>query len=253
MRSAPGKVSAVELVDAAIARVKAVNPALNGLAHEAFGQARVRAAEKPGGYFDGVPTFIKDDTDVEGMPTMNGHRRLGAQTQRESRRLRAVLPGHRAHSRWVRPSCRSSASAPSAEHPRIGAVRNPWDTDYTAGASSSGAGAFVAAGVVPDGLGQRRRRLDPHPGGMQRPGGTQAVARPTAAGGHSPPAAGANRHQRRADPFGPRHRGVLPGRRADLAQPIADPDRRGYRTRPGTSADRRRHPFAEAGLQSGHP
>ena len=31
----------------------------------------------------------------------------------------------------------------------MSAVRNPWDTDYTAGASSSGSGAFVAAGVVP--------------------------------------------------------------------------------------------------------
>jgi amidase len=31
----------------------------------------------------------------------------------------------------------------------LGPVRNPWDTDYTAGASSSGSGAFVAAGVVP--------------------------------------------------------------------------------------------------------
>jgi Asp-tRNA(Asn)/Glu-tRNA(Gln) amidotransferase A subunit family amidase len=37
----------------------------------------------------------------------------------------------------------------SAEHPRLGPVRNPWDTDYSAGASSSGSGAFVAAGVVP--------------------------------------------------------------------------------------------------------
>ena len=37
----------------------------------------------------------------------------------------------------------------SAEHPRIGPVRNPWNLEYTAGASSSGAGAFVAAGVVP--------------------------------------------------------------------------------------------------------
>ncbi len=37
----------------------------------------------------------------------------------------------------------------SAEHPRLGPVRNPWNTDYTAGASSSGSGAFVAAGVVP--------------------------------------------------------------------------------------------------------
>ena len=37
----------------------------------------------------------------------------------------------------------------SAEHPRLGSVRNPWNTDHTAGASSSGSGAFVAAGVVP--------------------------------------------------------------------------------------------------------
>ena len=37
----------------------------------------------------------------------------------------------------------------SAEHPRLGPVRNPWDTEYTAGASSSGSGDFVAAGVVP--------------------------------------------------------------------------------------------------------
>jgi amidase len=37
----------------------------------------------------------------------------------------------------------------SAEHPRLGPVRNPWNTDHTAGASSSGSGAFVAAGAVP--------------------------------------------------------------------------------------------------------
>ncbi len=37
----------------------------------------------------------------------------------------------------------------SAEHPRLGPVRNPWNTDHTAGASSSGSAAFVAAGAVP--------------------------------------------------------------------------------------------------------
>ncbi|MGV0801733.1 amidase family protein, partial [Mycolicibacterium elephantis] len=37
----------------------------------------------------------------------------------------------------------------SAEHPRLGPVRNPWNTEHTAGASSSGSAAFVAAGVVP--------------------------------------------------------------------------------------------------------
>ena len=38
---------------------------------------------------------------------------------------------------------------PSAEHPRLGPVRSPWDTARTAGASSAGSAALVAAGVVP--------------------------------------------------------------------------------------------------------
>ncbi|MFN8070648.1 MAG: amidase [Mycobacterium sp.] len=143
-----GKVSAIELVDAAIARVKAVNPALNGLAHETFSQARFRAAEKPGGYFDGVPTFFKDNVDVEGMPTMQGTDAWVPRPQ----------PGHGDFARFflatgLIPLGKTQLSefgfSASAEHPRIGAVRNPWDTDFTAGASSSGSGAFVAAGVVP--------------------------------------------------------------------------------------------------------
>src|SRR5689334_5487771 len=69
-----GEVSARELVDAAIARAESVNPQLNGLAFEAFDRARARAdARRPyGGYFDGVPTFVKDNVAVEGMPTMQG-------------------------------------------------------------------------------------------------------------------------------------------------------------------------------------
>lgn len=143
-----GTVSASELVDAAIARVKAVNPALNGLAHDAFAQARERATQKQGGYFDGVPTFIKDDTDVEGMPTMNGTDAWQPKTS----------ASHDDFARFylatgLIPLGKTQLSefgfSAVAEHPRIGAVRNPWNTDYTAGASSSGAGAFVAAGAVP--------------------------------------------------------------------------------------------------------
>ena len=37
----------------------------------------------------------------------------------------------------------------SAEHARLGAVRSPWSTDHTAGASSAGTAALVAAGAVP--------------------------------------------------------------------------------------------------------
>ena len=37
----------------------------------------------------------------------------------------------------------------SAEHPRLGPVRSPWPLDHTAGASSAGSAALVAAGAVP--------------------------------------------------------------------------------------------------------
>jgi len=143
-----GKVSSAELVDAAIAREHEVNPVLNGLAHEMFDRARAQAATRQGGYFDGVPTFIKDNVDVEGVPTMNGTDAWDPQPQ----------AGHGDFAKFflatgLIPLGKTQLSefgfSASAEHPRIGAVRNPWDTEYTAGASSSGSGAFVAAGVVP--------------------------------------------------------------------------------------------------------
>ena len=143
-----GTVSAAELVNAAIARCDAVNPALNGLAHETFAAARTRAEAREGGYFDGVPTFFKDNVDVAGMPTMNG-----TDAWEPVPKL-----GHGEFARFflatgLIPLGKTQLSefgfSAAAEHPRIGAVRNPWDTDYTAGASSSGSGAFVAAGVVP--------------------------------------------------------------------------------------------------------
>ena len=78
-----------------------------------------------------------------------GHRRLAAAARARRRRLRPRLPGDGPGRRSARPRCRSSASAPSPNIPGSAPVRNPWNTDHTAGASSSGSGAFVAAGVVP--------------------------------------------------------------------------------------------------------
>jgi amidase len=143
-----GEVSPIELVEAAVARTEAVNPSLNGLAYEAFDDARRQASEPPSGFFAGVPTFVKDNVDVAGMPTMQG---TDAWTPR---------PAH-AHGDWARAFLATGLIAlgktqlsefgfsAAAEHPRIGPVRNPWNLNHTAGASSSGSAAFVAAGVVP--------------------------------------------------------------------------------------------------------
>jgi amidase len=143
-----GDVSAAELVEAAIARAEAVNPALNGIAHEAFDRARRQASTQQSGFFGGVPTFVKDNVDVAGMPTMQG---TDAWEPRPARVhgdfARAFL------ATGLIPLGKTQLSefgfSAAAEHPRIGPVRNPWNPQYTAGASSSGSGAFVAAGVVP--------------------------------------------------------------------------------------------------------
>jgi amidase len=145
-----GQVSSAELVEAAIARTEAVNPALNGLAYEAFDRARTRAAatRRFGGYFDGVPSFIKDNVAVEGMPTMQGADAWDPRPMPADGAFAQVFL-----STGLVPLGKTQMSefgfSGSAEHPRIGPVRNPWNPEYTAGASSSGAGAFVAAGVVP--------------------------------------------------------------------------------------------------------
>ena len=145
-----GEVSAAELVEAAIARTEAVQPTLNGLAYEAFDRARKRAnAPRPyGGYFDGVPSYLKDNVDVAGMPTMQGTDAWEPRPARADGAFARVFfaTGLSALGKTQMSEFGFSASA---EHPRIGPVRNPWDPNLTAGASSSGAGAFVAAGVVP--------------------------------------------------------------------------------------------------------
>ncbi|MCV7423418.1 amidase [Mycobacterium yunnanensis] len=147
---ASGAVSRVEVVDAAIARTQKVNPQLNGVAFEAFDAARARAAAttRYGGFFDGVPTFVKDNSAVEGMPTMEGTDAWDPRPE----------PAHGDFARVYlstglvalgKSQLSEFGFSAVAEHNRLGAVRNPWNTEYTAGASSSGAGAFVASGAVP--------------------------------------------------------------------------------------------------------
>ena len=67
-----GDISAVEAVDAAIARAGAVNARLNAIETPDFDRARLRAHSPGVGVFAGVPTFVKDNTDVAGLPTDHG-------------------------------------------------------------------------------------------------------------------------------------------------------------------------------------
>lgn len=144
-----GQLAAAEVAEAAIARTEAVNPVLNAVAHAAFDTARSAALRgAASGFFSGVPSYIKDNVDLSGLPTMRGTdawmpQRAGA----DSEITRVLLTtGLLALGKTQMSEFGFSAAA---EHPRLGPVRNPWDTDHTAGASSSGSAALVAAGVVP--------------------------------------------------------------------------------------------------------
>ena len=158
------------------------------MAYEAFDRARDRAAatHRYGGYFDGVPTFIKDNVAVAGMPTMRGTDAWEPRPEAANGDFARVFLAT-----GLVPLGKTQMSEfgfnGSAEHPRIGPVRNPWDPDYTAGASSSGSGAFVAAGVVPiahanDGGGSIRI-----PAAVRRAGRSEADTRQAAASTRTSP------------------------------------------------------------------
>lgn len=143
-----GEVSIPEVVDAAIARTTLVQPDLNAVACVAYDRARSEARDPRGGYFAGIPTLLKDNVDVAGMPTQQGCDAYRARpVERDGDVARMFL------ATGLVPIGKTQLSefgfSPSAEHPRLGPVRSPWDTARTAGASSAGAGALVAAGAVP--------------------------------------------------------------------------------------------------------
>ena len=145
------EVSAVELIDAAIARAQAAGP-LGAIVLESFERARAeatRTSTDTSGAFTGVPTFIKDQIDVVGQPT-----RYGSEAHTNARPAKRTDPVARQLFDMGLISLGKSTLpeyglVPSTEFPAAEPTRNPWNLDRTAGGSSGGAAALVAAGVVP--------------------------------------------------------------------------------------------------------
>ena len=142
------QVSVPEVVEAAIARVERVDPHLNAVALAAFDHARDEARDPRGGYFAGVPTFIKDNADVAQLPTQQGSDAfVGRPQPRHGDVARMLLATGLVPLGKTRLS--EFGFSAVAEHPRLGAVRSPWHIGHSAGASSAGSAALVAAGAVP--------------------------------------------------------------------------------------------------------
>jgi len=141
-------ISAAEAAAAAIARAGRVNEVLNAIALPTFEAARVAARTPRGGVFAGVPTFIKDNTHLAGLPTRYGSRAVGARPASTTDAFAAQFldQGFTVLGKSSMPAFGFNATTEFAGEPP---TRNPWNPGYSSGGSSGGAAAMVAAGVVP--------------------------------------------------------------------------------------------------------
>ena len=143
-----GDISAREAAEAAIARAEKVDPALNAFVVRDFERGLHQADEPPAGPLSGVPTVVKDNTDVAGLPTRQGSEAIPARDAPADADFTTQMRGTGlvVLGKSTMPEFGFNASTEFANLPP---TRNPWNTDYSSGASSGGSAALVAAGVVP--------------------------------------------------------------------------------------------------------
>ena len=160
--------SAVEVFDAFVARVEALNPKLNALirfdptpGRAEARRADIRAAAGEHGPLLGVPYTVKDTIWVKGSVISQGSKLYAdfvapadAVAVRRMRAAGAVLLGIT--------NCSEFACKGVTTNQLFGPTRNPWCTELTPGGSSGGAASAVAAGLCPialatDGGGSTRR------------------------------------------------------------------------------------------------
>jgi amidase len=145
-----GEVSPAELVEAAIARIEAVNPRLDAVIRTTFDRAREQAAgDLPDGPFRGVPILLKDlGCLVTGEQTAFGL----APLRDIAWPVTSYLAGQFAAAGFVvlgRTNVPEMGTTVTTEPTSFPPARNPWDLGRSAGGSSGGAAAAVAAGLVP--------------------------------------------------------------------------------------------------------
>lgn len=143
-----GQVSAPDIIDAAVARAEFAQPKINFLATDTFLDARKQAKQSLYGPLAGVPTLIKDLSDVAGVRTTYGSRAyLNNYPTTHTPLVDAIIAsGAMSLGKSATPEF---GLTPTTEPLSNGPTRNPWYPKLSAGGSSGGSAAAVAAGVVP--------------------------------------------------------------------------------------------------------
>jgi fatty acid amide hydrolase len=155
---AAGELSAVETVEAHIARIESVNPRLNAVVVPLFEDARSRARQADRtpsdqrGPLHGVPVTVKECFDVAGTASTVGlkarasHRaETDAPLVERLRQAGAILLG--------KTNVAQLLMYVESDNPVYGRANNPWNLERSPGGSSGGEAAIIAAGGSALGLG----------------------------------------------------------------------------------------------------
>ena len=148
--------SPIDLMEATLKRIEAVNPILNAFvclqADQALDEAkalteRIASGTDPGP-LAGIPIGVKDLEDVNGMATTFGsipfRDNIVLQDSVQVARLKAA--GAIVVGKTNTPEFGFTGFTKNRLH---GVTRNPWNTERTPGGSSGGSAAAIAAGMVP--------------------------------------------------------------------------------------------------------
>jgi len=143
------QVSAQELLDEAIARTAQVDPQINAVVvkHYDYAQRQIDG-RLPDGPFTGVPFLLKDLDILEGTRTTSG-----ASVYKDNVADHTSTLAQRFLNTGVTIFGKSSSPEfglmPTTESRLFGPTRNPWNLAHSSGGSSGGAGAAVAARILP--------------------------------------------------------------------------------------------------------
>ncbi len=148
------EISAVEVVEAHLERIDEVDGIVNAVPFRREREAVLADAEQldalvePLGPLHGLPVAVKDLQNVAGLPTSHGSPVMPLTPQPNdglvAERLRAagaVIIGKTNTPEW--------GTGSHTFNPVYGLTRNPWNTDRSAGGSSGGAAAALAARMLP--------------------------------------------------------------------------------------------------------
>jgi amidase len=150
------EISPVELLDACIARIEAVDPAVNAICATDFDRARAQArrdeaavlAGEELGLLHGLPCGVKDLQATKGLLTTHG-----SPQHKDTIPARDDFMVSRVRAAGANLFCKSNTpefgAGSNTRNPVWGATGNPFDAMKTAGGSSGGAAAALACDMMP--------------------------------------------------------------------------------------------------------